>query len=74
MLRSIEVVAFILDNYFICKDNKAVCKSSWDEELPTVIFCEFNCNMLIKGRGIVSYINGDIKYCSFTTHTNLLCA
>ena len=65
MLRGIEIVAFVLEDHFICKHDKSMSEAPWDEELTMVVFCKFNGYMLAEGWRTFPYVNCNVEDCSF---------
>lgn len=61
-LRCIEVVAFILEDHFVCQYAETVGKSAWNEELTVVFSREFHFHVLSESRRSATYVNGYIKY------------
>ena len=61
-LRCIEVVAFILEDHFVCQYAETVGKSAWNEELTVVFSREFHFYVLAESRRSATYINSYIKY------------
>ena len=59
---AIEVVAFILEDHFVCQYAETVGKSAWNEELTVVFSREFHFHVLAESRRSATYINSYIKY------------
>ena len=68
-LWGVEVITLVLEDYFICKNNKTMSETSRDEELTVIIFCKFNCDILTEGWRAFANINSDIENCTFN-HSN----
>ena len=60
-LRSVEVVAFVLENNFICQYYEAMGEASRNEELTVIILSEFDSYMQAECRRAFTDIDCDIK-------------
>ena len=64
-LWGVEVVAFVLEDCRLAEDGKAVSKAFGHEELPVVVFGEFDCHVLAVGGAAFAYVNRHIEHFAF---------
>ena len=65
MLRSIEVIALILEYHLISQDHETMCKSPWNEKLAMIILGKFHSDMLAECWRSFSDIHSHIKNSTF---------
>ena len=58
----VVIVALILKNGLGRQYGEAVCKPSWDEQLPMILSGQFNGDMLSESRGTAADIHGNVKH------------
>lgn len=65
MLRGIKVVAFILEYHFRSEHAETVGESSWNEELPVVVFGKFHSHVLAERGGTLPDVYRHVENGSF---------
>ena len=60
-LRMIELVALVLEDGSFGENGKAMGKTTRDEELTMIVFCQFYCYMLAKCRRTLADVNGYVE-------------
>ena len=71
-LRSIEIIAFVLENSYLTQYRKSMSEPSRHEKLAMILFAQLNSHMLTIRWASFANIHGYIKDASFTQRTNLL--
>lgn len=68
-LRMIELIAFVLEDSGLRENSEAMGKTTRDEKLTMIVFCQFHCHMLSECRLAFTDVNGYVKDCAFdATH------
>ena len=72
-LRSIEIIAFVLENSYLTQYRESMSEPSGHEKLAMVILTQFNGYMLTISWTSFANIHGYVRTHPFTQRTNLLC-
>ena len=65
--RGVIVVALVLEDSCLRENGETVGKSTRDEELTMIVFCQFYCYMLAECRRAFTDINGYVEDCALDT-------
>ena len=60
--RMVEVVALVLEHSRLAQYREAVREAAWDEELPMVVFRQFNCHVLPVGEASPADVHGHVQH------------
>ena len=63
--RMVVVVALVLEDGYVAEDGEAVCKTSRDEELTVVVFCQLDSHVVAVCWRAFTDIDGYVEDCSF---------
>ena len=59
--RVIDFITLVLEDGGLGDDGETVSKTTRNEELTMIVFCQFHCHMLPKCRGAFADVNGYVE-------------